>query len=142
MTGEIERRREPVPGRHIELSAAASPELRDRHHRPFKRRRIERQAIPHPSEVGQVVDGRPEPRELARQCIRAAENEDGGGGGRRVALPVEEGEEEEDPEDGEGGLVSGEEGDGGGNPGAVGVCGGFQHWNVWGNGGWKAELCI
>lgn len=133
MTGEIERRRQPLARRHIELSAAVPPELGDRHHRPLKRRRVERDPVPHPSKVGQVEHHGAEPRELPWKRNWAAEDEDGGGGGS-VALPVKEGEEEDHGESGEEGLVGGQESEGGRDPAAVEAIGrrcGFHHWIGW-----------
>lgn len=138
MTGEIKGRRQPLPRRHIELAAALSPELGDRHHRPLKRRRVKRHPVPHPSKVGQVKHGGSELGELPRKREWAPENVDGGGGWSCVALPVKEDEEEDHTESGQEGLVGRQGSDGGGDPAAVvrRRCS-FHHWIVWlvGDGG-------
>lgn len=107
MAGEIEGGSEPVTRRDVELSSALVGQLGDGEDGPLEGTGVESDSVSHASEVGEVECHRAEERGRARG-VRGAAAENGESADD-VAPPREDGGEGDDPEDGEGGLVGGEE---------------------------------
>lgn len=109
MAGEVEGRREPPAGRHIELPSATVRERRDGLHGALERLGVQRPPVPNAAKVRQVVRPRAQPRRRAPR--RRAETEASAASDQhRGALPQEHEREASDPDGGEQGLVGREEG--------------------------------
>lgn len=120
MAGEVEGRREPAPGGHIELPAASLRERGDGLDRALERLGVDRPPVPNGAEVREVVRRGAKPRRGARRRKRRRQEPEepsaassagaGAAEGHRGALPQEHEGEPDDPRGGEQRLVGRDEG--------------------------------
>jgi hypothetical protein len=122
VAGQVERRREPPAGGHIELPAAALRERRDGLDGALERPGVERPPVPNAAEVRKVVGRRAQPRRGAQRRERrrqepeehapAAAAPAGAAApqGYRGALPQEHQREPDDPRGGQQRLFGCDEG--------------------------------